>query len=62
MSLFVGPHRRETGILTTDRAAAAAAAAAVDRMDEEFNAAAADIVVGVCVDHSILRKDPSSTK
>lgn len=57
MSLFVGPHRCKTGILTTDRAAAA-----VDRMDEEFNAAAVDIVVGVCVDYSILRKDPSSTK
>lgn len=57
MSLFVGPHKCKTGILTTDRAAAA-----VDRMDEEFNAAAVDIVVGVCVDYSILRKDPSSTK
>ena len=61
MSLFVGPHRCKTGILTTDRAAAAAAAA-VDRMDEEFNAAAVDVVVGVCMDCSILRKDPSSTK
>lgn len=59
MSLFVGPHRCKTGILTTDRAAAAAA---VDRMDEEFNAAAVDVVVGVCMDCSILRKDPSSTK
>ena len=57
MSLFVGPHRCKTGILTTDRADAA-----VDRMDEEFNAAAVDIVVGVCVDYAILRKDPSSTK
>ena len=59
MSLFVGPHRCKTGILTTD---CAAAAAAVDRMDEEFNAAAVDVVVGVCMDYSILRKDPSWTK
>lgn len=57
MSLFVGPHRCKTGFLTTDRAAAA-----VDRMDEEFNAAAVDVVVGVCMDYSILRKDPSWTK